>query len=139
VTSLFSVAARWASAGLLFAPVLLQTCPARASGSRPPDFPVTSSCHAAEEFSGGGADARKKDYESCMRDEATAKDELGKRWSTFKAVDKKHCEEQQPNPSYVEMLTCLEMDTSRMIGDTQVPQIGGPVAPGLSTGNSAGH
>lgn len=94
-----------------------------------PVFPVETSCRAAQQFSSGTS--KDKDYESCMRDEARAKSELAQRWSSFKPNDKKQCVEEGPDPSYVEMLTCLEMDTSKMIGDTRVPQIGGAVAPGL--------
>lgn len=94
-----------------------------------PDFPVKLSCRAAQQFSSGVS--KDKDYDSCMRDEARAKGELTQRWSSFKASDKRQCVEEGPDPSYVEMLTCLEMDTSKMIGDTRVPQIGGAVAPGL--------
>ena len=110
--------------------------PAFARGSssgKLPTFPVEASCHAAQQFSSD--DTKGKDYDSCMRDEAQAKDELAKRWSSFKASDKKQCVEDGPDPSYVEMLTCLEMDTSKLVGSTRVPQIGGPVAPGLPPGH----
>ena len=74
-----------------------------------------------------------------MQDEMRAKADLAKRWSQFKGKDKQDCVEQSrnPSPSYVEVLTCLEMDSDSMrnapkIDGKPVPQIGGPVAPGLS-------
>ena len=115
--------------GVALAVAIFGSAAAREAGGKVPAFPVQTSCRAAQKFS--DANSKDKDYESCMRDEARAKDELAKRWSSFKAVDKKQCIEEGPDPSYVEMLTCLEMDTSKLIGDTRVPQIGGPVAPGL--------
>ena len=74
-----------------------------------------------------------------MTDEMAAKDQLAKRWSQFKVKDRTDCVEQarDPSPSYVEVLTCLEMDSDAIrnaprVDGKPVPQIGGPVAPGLN-------
>ena len=104
-----------------------------------PELNVKGSCSDAQKFSTG--DDRMNAYKGCMQDEMAAKDQLNKRWSAFKPKDRSDCVEQArtPSPSYVEVLTCLEMDTDATshaprVDGKAVPQIGGPVAPGLSTG-----
>jgi hypothetical protein len=50
--------------------------------------------------------------QSCINDENTARDQLVKDWSTFSADDKNHCLSMVStggSPSYVELLSCLEM------------------------------
>ncbi len=50
--------------------------------------------------------------ESCLNDEKAAHDQLVKDWSTFSAADKSHCLSMIStggSPSYVELLSCLEM------------------------------
>lgn len=108
-------------------------------GGGVPELNVKGSCADAQKFSTG--DDKKTAYNGCMQDEKNAKDQLAKRWSSFKPKDRSNCVEQSrnPSPSYVEVLTCLEMDTDAMnnapkVDGQPVPQIGGPVAPGLSTG-----
>ncbi|WP_158809760.1 hypothetical protein [Beijerinckia sp. L45] len=100
-----------------------------------PELDVKGSCSDAQKFSSQGDD-KGVAYKGCMQDETNAKNELAKRWSSFKAADKTSCVEQAraPSPSYVEVLTCLEMDTDSMNtgGRGHSPQIGGPSAPGLA-------
>jgi len=99
-----------------------------------PYLDVKGSCADAQKF---GAQGQDKDvaYKGCMQDEMAAKSQLAKRWSSFKSADKQTCVEQarQPSPSYVEVLTCLEMDTDGMNagGGKGHPQIGGPTPTGL--------
>lgn len=107
-------------------------------GGGVPDLDVKTSCSDAQKFSSGSGD-KDTAFKGCMQDETNAKNELAKRWSSFKGKDKQDCVEQSrnPSPSYVEVLTCLEMDSGSMqnapvINGKAVPQIGGPVAPGLS-------
>jgi len=50
--------------------------------------------------------------ESCLNDEHAARDELVKNWSSFSGDDKTHCLSMVStggSPSYVELLSCLEM------------------------------
>lgn len=108
-----------------------------------PDLNVKGSCMDAQKFSSGGSD-KNVAFKGCMQDELAAKDQLAKRWSTFKSKDRQNCVEQAraPSPSYVEVLTCLEMDSDAMtsaprVDGKPVPQIGGPAAPGLSTDPTA--
>ena len=105
-------------------------------GGGVPALNVKGSCSDAQKFSTG--DDRANAYKGCMQDEMAAKDQLNKRWSSFKPKDRSNCVEQSrnPSPSYVEVLTCLEMDSDAIrnaprVDGKPVPQIGGPVAPGL--------
>ena len=53
-----------------------------------------------------------RDEESCKRDEETARATLDKIWSQFDGADRKRCLSLTSlggAPSYVELLTCLEM------------------------------
>ncbi len=50
--------------------------------------------------------------ESCINDENAARQDLVKNWSTFGADDRSHCLSlisTGGGPSYVELLSCLEM------------------------------
>jgi hypothetical protein len=50
--------------------------------------------------------------QSCINDENTAHDQLVKDWSTFSGDDNSHCLSMVAtggSPSYVELLSCLEM------------------------------
>ncbi len=102
-----------------------------------PNLDVKGSCTDAQKFSTG--DDKSTAFKGCLQDEMNAKSELGRRWSSFKPKDRTNCVEQArfPSPSYVEVLTCLEMDADAMRNTPRAdgrssPQIGGPVAPGLS-------
>ena len=103
-----------------------------------PALDVKQSCTDAQKFSSGNS---KDDsaYRGCMQDESNARTDLAKRWSTFAVKDRQDCVEQSrnPSPSYVEVLTCLEMSSNAIrnapkVNGQAVPQIGGPVAPGLA-------
>ena len=112
--------------------------PRHTGGSgRVPDLDVKGSCRDAQKFSAG--DNKNMAFKGCMRDETQAKSDLAKRWSSFRAKDRSDCVEQSraPSPSYVEVLTCLEMNTDAIrsaprANGRPVPQLGGPVAPSLS-------
>jgi hypothetical protein len=55
----------------------------------------------------------KDDGQVCMNDERAARDELAKKWSQFASEDRARCIRLSTNDrsaSYVEVLTCLEMD-----------------------------
>jgi hypothetical protein len=97
---------------------LVQAAP-RSSGGIP-NFDVKGSCHDAQKF---GIQGQDKDigYKGCIQDEQNAKDELKQRWSKFTQQNKQICVDQAraPSPSYVEVLTCLEMYTD---GITSTPQ-----------------
>ena len=56
-------------------------------------------------------------FQSCVHDEAAARDELKRRWSKFSAEARITCAEPKGlDASYVEMLTCLEMESGANFG-----------------------
>jgi hypothetical protein len=66
-------------------------------------------------------------FESCVRDETTARDQLKQRWSQFPASARADCAEPQTlTMSYVEMLTCLEMQSGSNFTPGKMPA---PAAP----------
>jgi hypothetical protein len=73
-----------------------------------PEFDTRPSCR-------GGAEsgiALKPDVDGCVRSETRARDEITRRWGDFSAADRTRCVETTQRggpPSYVEVLTCLEM------------------------------
>ena len=70
----------------------------------------------------------KETYRNCMLDEKEARTQLGQKWSKFKATSRRGCIPPHPIPSYVEMLTCLEMDQN-----TLAPYQGGGAAIGATS------
>ena len=73
-----------------------------------PRFDVARSCQEARAYTG---DDKNLAYRSCMKDENDARAQLLQKWAHFKPGDRKDCVAQgaAPVPSYVELLTCLEM------------------------------
>ena len=111
---------------------------ARQGGGGVPDLDVKTSCSDAQKFSNAG-DKEKSAFKGCMQDENNAKGDLAKKWSTFSGKDRQDCVEQgrTPSPSYVEVLTCLEMSSGSIrnapkVDGQPVPQIGGTAASGLN-------
>jgi hypothetical protein len=54
---------------------------------------------------------------SCTKDETDAKNQLAQRWSSYSASQKKQCVGESSiggEKSYVELLTCLEMDSGQL-------------------------
>ena len=73
-----------------------------------PRFDITHTCAEARAFAGSDKDLA---YKGCVKDENDAMAELKRKWSHFKPQDRRDCVAQgrSPMPSYVEILTCLEM------------------------------
>ena len=91
-----------------FAAIALATSLVTVATDGVPTLKVETSCKAAgiEGMNTG------RTTDSCLNDEKTARDDLGKSWSTFSADDKSHCLSMVStggSPSYVELLSCLEM------------------------------
>jgi hypothetical protein len=97
------VAARLTSIALLVLPDL-----ASAKPDGVPRFDVARSCQEARAYTG---DDKNLAYRGCMKDENDARAELARKWAKFNPGDRKDCVAQgaAPVPSYVELLTCLEM------------------------------
>jgi len=76
-----------------------------------PNIDLEKLCHSAEGemndiYGTGTANA----FDSCMNDEKGAREQLVKDWATFSASDKALCVAPMDYlPSYVEWLTCAEM------------------------------
>lgn len=77
-----------------------------------PNLDVAKSCQDARDF--GMNDARET-FKNCMLDEQEAKQQLVQKWSQFKAAARRSCVPDAPSPSYVEMLTCLEMNQQTLM------------------------
>lgn len=74
----------------------------------PPTLDIASTCKTAA--SAGVGDNASED--GCLRSERAAHDEVKRRWGAFTRASKVRCEKQFEaggSPSYVEMVTCLEL------------------------------
>lgn len=85
------------------------------ANDRVPEFDVAVSCRAA---TSAGLSVSQS-YQSCMNDEQSARQQLGRDWSTFAAADRSRCTTESSSdglPSYVELLVCLQMarDAARL-------------------------
>jgi hypothetical protein len=73
-----------------------------------PRVDVTPSCRSSV----SGIPGINQDFDACMKDENTARDELVKQWSTFAPADRTRCVDLSrsgTSATYTEMLTCMEM------------------------------
>ncbi len=79
-----------------------------------PRFDLTSNCR-------GQATNAPTSFGDCMRDENKARGALVAQWSRFSPVDRANCtrETEVYLPSYVDLLTCLEIarDTGKLKSD----------------------
>lgn len=73
-----------------------------------PNFDIARTCQEARTSAGGDKSVA---FRGCMNDENEAREQLARRWGQFDAQDRDDCLAQgaAPLPSYVEILTCLEM------------------------------
>jgi hypothetical protein len=107
-----------------------------------PVFDVAPSCLEARAYVG---DNKNLAYQGCMKDESDARAELVRKWAHFKVGDRRDCVAQgaNPMPSYVEILTCLEMSeeanalynpdgTARANPDRSIRGLTGPTLPAPS-------
>jgi hypothetical protein len=86
--------------------------PAFAAGAADelPAFDIARNCNEETAGAAIGGPA------SCTKDETDAKNQLAQRWSSYSASQKKQCVGESSiggEKSYVELLTCLEMDTGQ--------------------------
>ncbi|HUB63050.1 MAG TPA: hypothetical protein VL996_01130 [Methylocella sp.] len=97
-----------AAAGLIGIALLILPVLAEAKSDTVPVLNIKPSCLEARSFIGNDQNLA---YQSCMKDESEARAELAKKWAHFKLEDRRDCVAQgaTPMPSYVEILTCLEM------------------------------
>jgi hypothetical protein len=103
--------ARMAQASVLAAPMIVLATIALA---QVPTIDIRQTCKAAAgvmyNLSVGGAGAT-DDVQICLNSENSARDQLDKNWSAFQASDRAGCIQRGVYlPSYVEWLTCFEMN-----------------------------
>jgi hypothetical protein len=74
-------------------------------------MPATNIDNACQATKTGAAPSDQKNaFESCVHDESAARDERKQKWGSFSVASKNDCAEPKGGPfSYVELLTCLEM------------------------------
>ena len=104
-----------------------------AGGGGVPTLKVEPSCKAA----GVEGVITGRTSESCLNDEKAAREELVKNWSSFSGDDKTHCLSMVStggSPSYVELLSCLEMSRDakkiaqgRKLDERPAPAMSGPL------------
>lgn len=94
-----------------------------------PHLDVATSCRDAKIY---GMSDPEQTYKNCMLDEKEARRKLEENWSKYKLSTKEQCHEPVPSPSYVELLTCIEM-TEEILKPTMG---GGPIhVPGGALGS----
>jgi hypothetical protein len=90
-----------------------------------PKFDVERTCRAAAVSGMPGRDSA-----SCQRDEQDARSKLEQDWSQYNAAQRNHCDglvtDPGGAPSYVELLTCLEMakQAKELPEDSKMENIG---------------
>jgi hypothetical protein len=93
---------------LIYLPALLLGSQIVLAADPVPKFDIGPSCRSA----GAAAVTATRDTAGCERDEINARTTLEKEWSQFTPSDQARCARlvtQGGGPSYVELLTCLEL------------------------------
>jgi hypothetical protein len=79
-----------------------------AVADRVPEFDVNPTCRSPARREA----SLSKESDACIADERKARDDIAGRWDTFAAADRVRCTglvRVGGPPSYIELLTCLEM------------------------------
>jgi hypothetical protein len=95
-----------------------------ATADKVPDLDMGPTCRAG---ANSGIVVR-PNIDGCLGSEAKARDQLVRDWATFAAADKTRCVEMTKMggpPSYVELLTCMEMAA----GARKIPDENTGIAP----------
>ena len=102
---------------------------------RVPQLNYEPSCRAAMHATTGTGSTRTEN--ACLSDEKAAKAKLGHEWGQFSATQKGHCIRllnAGGSPSYVELLTCVEMGKAVRQLDAQRNRKARDAAPAETTG-----
>ena len=104
-------------------PIILATQIVLAADSMP-KFDLERTCRGAT-----AADLPGRDSASCQQDEQAARSQLEKVWSQYNAAQRSECDTLVTTggaPSYVELLTCLEMakQAKELPEDSKIENIG---------------
>jgi hypothetical protein len=123
------VANAWIIAGVIagLAGVFVGTAQAQV-----PTVDIKKTCRAAATAMVSlGSAGSARDEEICLKSENDARERLIKDWSSFQAADRKDCIQPRTYlPSYIEWLTCFEMNKNVR----EMRQRGQSMAPVLPTG-----
>ena len=93
---------------MLLPAVFLQSHLLVTVADRVPQVDYVKTCRVESKDTG----ASDQDFGACQRDEEAARDKLSKQWATYSSTDKANCISSATAgylPSYVELVTCLEM------------------------------
>jgi hypothetical protein len=77
------------------------------AATQPPRFNIKATCRQAQPLGTSDKDV----YQGCVQAEVEAKQQLAKKWRTFKPDSQRTCTADAASdsaPSYVELLTCLQ-------------------------------
>lgn len=80
------------------------------AADRPPDFNIAQTCRL-DLTAAFGTDTSQQ-YKACVSDEQNARQQLQSRWPKFPPAMRTSCASQESvggTPSYVSLLTCLQM------------------------------
>ncbi len=91
-----------------FLPIMLTASHILLVADRVPEFNIDRGCQPAAKT----AVAPNRDANACQRDESAARSKLNDQWGQFTSAQQTHCvtlSKLGGTPSYVELLTCLEM------------------------------
>lgn len=105
----------------------------------PPKLDIESTCKSAERVQRTLSDNPSKD--ACLNSERSAETDLKKRWGQFPASAKSQCSQQFQAggfPSYVELLTCMELASGTVPAQAPSDQPGRSDAGGASGGGKTG-
>lgn len=104
----------------LFDAMTVASVPATAQ-QQPPHLGVEAGCHEIERL-----DPMKRiTFESCMKQEEDGLAKLKEQWHTFPAADRNQCVDLTKSggsPSYVEVLTCLQVASAAREGEKSSPR-----------------
>jgi hypothetical protein len=104
-----------------FAPILLGSQLVTAVADGVPTIDVQKTCRAAASVT--STETNQRDVDICASSEQKAREQMVKDWAQYAGADKARCVQAGPKvylPSYVEWLTCLEMETAvKKIRDEQ--------------------
>ena len=98
---------------LPYAPIVLGSQLVIAVADGVPTIDIQNTCKAAAVVTAGPS--AQTDINICLSSEQKARDQLVKDWAQYAAADKTRCVQSGPRvylPSYIEWLTCLEMETA---------------------------
>ena len=104
-----------------FVPLVVGTQLFMVAANEPPKVDIATTCRTSErEITKLFGSSTMLTYEGCMRQQNDAYEQIEKNWATYPAADRAHCAQARAYmPSYVEWLTCFEMqrDIRRLRAD----------------------